>query len=948
MRTRSTFGTTLRGSEPPRARGRRGALALALALALLTPGGVAGAAPRASAAPLAPVTAPGTSTSEAGRVTVATDDYGSTIIWRHEGDLPLGDARPEFFADGASLGAPTRLGPVLRLRVTGATDLNASSVAVVASGRLLDGPASAAAAGARATVGSAAAGAAGSIGAAAAAAVRVKAPSAIIGSDPGKPGKLKTTSFDYKLPGVRVEGYDAKVEMKGHVVMPVGARGERPVVVFLHGRHATCYVGSEVTGDWPCTAPAKPIPSHLGYVYAQKLLASQGYVTVSISANGINGQDWADQDGGSKARADLVRRHLDVLADWQVGKGNGPAARTKLKGAMNLRRVMTVGHSRGGEGVVRAAIRAGAGDRFKIKGQVLVAPTDFGRQVAVGVPTTVLLPFCDGDVSDLQGQQYVDQGARIAAGDRSLKTSVLVMGANHNFFNTQWTPGVAKAPADDDVWGDDPLCGKTAPTRLSAKQQRGVGATYIAAAARTYLTSDRSAAPLLDGTPVRARSAGKAVALVHATGGNRRSIVRPSAGLAVKAARGATALVCEGGQSEGSQSCDPTQSLSSPHWPAPAFETTADPVRGVLVSWRKAGARVTFPDTPALDGKSYLDLRLVVMPGRGKPDLSVVLKDGRGRRVTLRPQASAQRLPSGAWNHAWAQNVRYRLPAASTIDLASVTSLTLTSRSAAGKVVLLDVTAGKAKPAVTTVNVRNVAFLDVPAATLVTAVADGEQTATVRIPVRGSFANTAKVWVDVVDAQRGAVVNSSGLRTIKPGQRYVDVAVTYYGDDVYVDESSGVLAGYTVVATARRNAVVDTYLGSVHTRSRSPRPTLSIVQTDVTAAPGGSLVWQVRLSGPVSQETYLTAVAAPFSGTPIRVSDLVPAWAAQRVTVADLRTSLADAGLVVEAVIPAGATSAVFEIPIRRTAAAGGSVRLELSQEGYLTAPVTLTGRIAG
>ena len=86
---------------------------------------------------------------------------------------------------------------------------------------------------------------------------------------------------------------------------------------------------------------------------------------------------------------------------------------------MNLRRVMTVGHSRGGEGVVRAAIRAGAGDRFKIKGQVLVAPTDFGRQVAVGVPTTVLLPFCDGDVSDLQGQQYVDQGARIAAGDRN-------------------------------------------------------------------------------------------------------------------------------------------------------------------------------------------------------------------------------------------------------------------------------------------------------------------------------------------------------------------------------------------------------------------------------------------------------------------------------------------------------------------------------------------------
>ena len=116
----------------------------------------------------------------------------------------------------------------------------------------------------------------------------------------------------------------------------------------------------------------------------------------------------------------------------------------------------------------------------------------------------------------------------------------------------------------------------------------------------------------------------------------------------------------------------------------------------------------------------------------------------------------------------------------------------------------------------------------------------------------------------------------------------------------------------------------------------------------MTAAPGGSLVWQVRLSGPVSQETYLTAVAAPFSGTPIRVSDLVPAWAALRVPAVDPRTSLADAGLAIEAVIPAGATSAVFEIPVRRTAAAGGAVRLELPQEGYLSAPVTLKGTITG
>jgi len=947
MRMRSSLDPTIRGHRPARTTGKRGALVVAVTLALATSGGVAAATPQPSAAAPGQTVMQDASASTHGRIRVATDAYGSTITWRYENDLPLGDARPEFFADGASLGAPVKVGTVLRLRLSGTTDVQASDIAVMASGRLLDGAASAAAAGARATVGSAAAGAAGSATAQGSTAA-LKAPAKVISADPGKPGRLKTESFSYALPSVKVDGYDARVEMKGHVVMPVGARGERPVVLFLHGRHGTCYAKGEVTGEWPCVAPTKPIPSHLGYRYAQKLLASQGYVTVSVSANGINGQDWGDDDGGAKARAELVRRHLDVLADWQAGKGSGPASRKKLKGAMNLRKVMTVGHSRGGEGVVRAAIKAKAGDRFAIKGQVLVAPTDFGRQVAVGVPTTVLLPFCDGDVSDLQGQQYVDQGAHIAAGDRSMKSAVMVMGANHNFFNTEWTPGVSKAPSDDDVWGEDPLCGKNAKTRLTGKQQRDVGATYIAAAARTYLTSKRTAAPLLDGTPVRARSAGKAVTLVHATGGNRRTIVRPSPATAVRSSKGAKAAVCAGGSVEGTQACDTTQSLSSPHWVAPVYDSKAAPVHGVLISWSKAGGRVTFPDVPNLARKKYLDLRLVVMPGRGTPDLSVVLKDTKGRSVALRPEAKPQRLPSGAWSHAWAQNVRYRLPAASRIDLATVTDLTLKTRSAAGKVVLLDASGWKSKPARTTANVRNVAFLDVPAATVVTAKDDGEQTATVRIPVRNSFAGTAKVWVDVIDAQRGTANVDSRMHVVRPGQKFLDVAVTYYGDDVYVDEQLGDLSGYAVVATARRNAVVDSYVGALKTRSTSPRPTLTFAQTDASAPPGGSLTWQARLSGPVSQETYVVATAAPVTGTPIRVGDLVPAWVTPRVWFYDPSASLASQEVSVEAVIPAGSTTAVLEIPIRRTAKVGGTTRLQLPAEGYLAAPVTLTGRITG
>ena len=89
-----------------------------------------------------------------------------------------------------------------------------------------------------------------------------------------------------------------------------------PLVLFLHGRHSTCY-GLEpepfVTGDWPCPEGTLPIPSHLGYRYAAELLASQGYLTVSISANGINGQDGWVADGGAAARSALIRHHLDAL-----------------------------------------------------------------------------------------------------------------------------------------------------------------------------------------------------------------------------------------------------------------------------------------------------------------------------------------------------------------------------------------------------------------------------------------------------------------------------------------------------------------------------------------------------------------------------------------------------------------------------------------------------------
>ncbi len=175
--------------------------------------------------------------------------------------------------------------------------------------------------------------------------------------DPGKPGSYRTTTGEYALNSVKLPGFPTPIEMRAVVVAPKGATGKRPLALFLHGRHYTCYKpGTEdITGDWPCPTGLKSVPSYRGYLRDQQLLASQGYVTVSISANGINAQDADVEDAGAQARSSLVRLHLARWATWSAHPATAPAVVRNAPRA-DLSRVLLVGHSRGGEGVNRAAM----------------------------------------------------------------------------------------------------------------------------------------------------------------------------------------------------------------------------------------------------------------------------------------------------------------------------------------------------------------------------------------------------------------------------------------------------------------------------------------------------------------------------------------------------------------------------------------------------------------
>ena len=331
----------------------------------------------------------------------------------------------------------------------------------------------------------------------------------VFGQDPGAPGPRAVTREEYNFGDTAFTptNFPGPVELLASIHSPTNlSGGPFPVIVFLHGRHATCFNGSGAQFlQWPCTMGRQPIPSYKGYDYVSDVLASHGYVVVSISANGVNARDNGVFDLGALARAELIQKHLDILNSFNT-TGGAPFG-TKFVGKFNLSQVGTMGHSRGGEGVVRHyVLNNSLGAPYGIKAVFPLAPTDFNRAVVNNAALNVMLPYCDGDVSDLQGVHFYDDARYNVPGDLSPKHYELVMGANHNFYNTIWTPSSGVPGAINDwlafVPGghSDSQCGSgSGNQRLTEAQQRGTGLAYMAAFFRAYVGGESQFIPILTG-----------------------------------------------------------------------------------------------------------------------------------------------------------------------------------------------------------------------------------------------------------------------------------------------------------------------------------------------------------------------------------------------------------------------------------------------------------------
>lgn len=259
-----------------------------------------------------------------------------------------------------------------------------------------------------------------------------------------------------------------------------------PVALFLHGRHPTCNLLGGTWSDYTTTTcpAADHIPSHQGYDYIMERLASQGIISISIDAFEIQ----PDQGQWNyDARGRLILKWLDILRDWN-DNGTDPFGAI-FQGKLDMTKVALSGHSRGGEAVVAAeVINATWPNPHSIVAVNAIAPTDQNYSNSISyvsevAPYYLIIGARDGDVWTMQGVRTYDRAYPEGAANRQHKSMAIMYGANHNFYNTIWTPTADLGSpnpwhASNDGWGPDPM---------DAADQRQAGLSTIAGFFRRHL-----------------------------------------------------------------------------------------------------------------------------------------------------------------------------------------------------------------------------------------------------------------------------------------------------------------------------------------------------------------------------------------------------------------------------------------------------------------------------
>lgn len=331
--------------------------------------------------------------------------------------------------------------------------------------------------------------------------------SPIQAANPSKPGELNYIQFDYgngsdywrseyskrtdlistsvdaseyieKWPAFRSRywGFDqSSLPLNGRVWMPEGS-GPFPLVLIVHGNHLMEDFSDE------------------GYGYLGELLASRGFITVSVDENFLNYSVWSGiPDNDMKVRAWLLLKHLQQIDEF-AGEPDTP-----FYNKVDLNSIALIGHSRGGQAVAmtKDAERwfsqdetLGNLERYQIQAVIAISPTD--KKVDGGLARIKDVSYLaiqgarDADVIDFDGdRQYMRTSFTKLSSH--FKSSIYIADANHSQFNTEW--GFRDISYPKGIF-------LSRQAIIGAQEQRDIARVYVSAFLETTLHGNESYMPL--------------------------------------------------------------------------------------------------------------------------------------------------------------------------------------------------------------------------------------------------------------------------------------------------------------------------------------------------------------------------------------------------------------------------------------------------------------------
>ncbi|HEY5730491.1 MAG TPA: hypothetical protein VIS72_10600 [Anaerolineales bacterium] len=227
-------------------------------------------------------------------------------------------------------------------------------------------------------------------------------------------------------------GFDLdQAPLNGHVWLPDNTSdGPFPLVLIVHGNDYMTELADT------------------GYAYLGELLASRGFIAVSVDENFLNSFVTGPLRGEIDARAWLLLEHIQQWSRWNMDPTS------PLYGLVDMDNLALIGHSRGGEAVAHAAAFAGLAVSpdnadvkfdfpFRIRSVIAIAPSDRMYEPAdqgtslLDVNYLVLQGNHDADMSSFSGMRQF-QRIDFTPGSDWFKSAIYIYRANHSQFNTAW------------------------------------------------------------------------------------------------------------------------------------------------------------------------------------------------------------------------------------------------------------------------------------------------------------------------------------------------------------------------------------------------------------------------------------------------------------------------------------------------------------------------------